>query len=50
VKKIDLDNSMNYYKSHLGSFLDIINQNLSVLRYAHRHHRTNIWPSKLFLG
>ncbi len=33
VKTIDLDNSMNYYKSHLGSFLDIISQNLSMLRY-----------------
>jgi hypothetical protein len=35
VKTIDLDNSMNYYKSHLGSFLDIITQNLSMLRYHH---------------
>ncbi|ELR14175.1 uncharacterized protein ACA1_131780 [Acanthamoeba castellanii str. Neff] len=33
VKTIDLDNSMNYYKSHLGSFLDIITQNLSMLRH-----------------
>jgi hypothetical protein len=33
VKTIDLDNSMNYYKSHLGSFLDVITQNLSMLRY-----------------